>query len=445
MYMNKLYAFIIMLSFSFCTLSTDSANEKNKSMMMMSLAYGMGSAGYVFISNTGKLDIVKHTNMSDSTYSGSIPFSVNPGEVACTANYHCYIGFSSTGDIAVIDASITSTSTPSLIQTVTAQGKNPVHMYTHSDTNTVWVLNDGGTTTTTGCTFDSSVTIIKDASGNVNPATALKNICLDQGHHKMAFSTSPNRAFISSITGNTIKVIDNDPTSATYLTLLSTITLAAVNGVVAGPHGLAYSSVTKKIYNSNQTQGTVIEIDPTSYSQTIINTTKSGTAYVSEDGKYFVTKGSVTGTATTGTAGAITGKIITVRLSDKTVSSLDLPDVSPDNFFISPAGNRVFVATSLGYGKIPLYKDKLEVIDTTDPTSLKVLKEVTIGATQKNHRGTVGITHGSALMNIYIPSDVDGNLYVLDANGNISKTISLGGAPSGINSVSIGHLGTHAH
>jgi hypothetical protein len=203
--------------------------------------------------------------------------------------------------------------------------------------------------------------------------------------------------------------------------------------------------VTGKIYNSNQTQGTVIEIDPTSYSQTIINTTKSGTAYVTDDGNYFVTKGSTTGTATTGTAGAITGKIITVRLSDKTVSSLDLPDVSPDNFFISPAGNRVFVATSLGYGKIPLYKNKLEIIDTTDPTSLKVLKEVTIGATQRNHRGTVGISHDTALMNVYIPSDVDGNLYVLDANGNISKTISLGGAPSGINSVSIGHLGTHAH
>ena len=174
-------------------------------------------------------------------------------------------------------------------------GTRPVHLYRDkTDGEIIWIMNDGdnapGTTTPGedlincnnparpgGALPGGSVTIIRNShlGPGATPPAVQKTVCvLATGHRVTAFSSGagiPKRAFVSSEVSGEIAVIDNEPSSPTKWTLINRIDLVippkrrhyrhqrrvtrrftgttAFTPNNAGPHGIRWSDLTKKVYS----------------------------------------------------------------------------------------------------------------------------------------------------------------------------------------------------
>jgi hypothetical protein len=264
-------------------------------------------------------------------------------------------------------------------------GKNPVHIY-QDPSGKIWSMNDGTSgvdTLNSTCNAGGvgSVTIIQDgAKGASDPASLIKNLCIGKGHHKAIFTSSPKRAFISNISDNSISVVDNEPTSGTYLTVISTINL----GAGAGPHGFSYSSMSGKVYISAQTAGTIIAVSPSSLTTETISTTKSGPSVATPNGQYIAIPGKDTTTDTN----HLIGKITILNSTNHTFSTTSIMDVSPDHMMFSSDGKRLYVISAqagTGNQLTNLKQNVLLVYDSSNLPNLTLVTEIKTGDAKTGH------------------------------------------------------------
>lgn len=117
-------------------------------------------------------------------------------------------------------------------------GVSPVHSYITPDRSELWIGNDGS----------GDVSVISLATDAVT-----HTILTGAGHHKMAFATSAGStlqaAYVSNITDGTITPIGADYAPRTN-----------VAGVGAAPHGMDWSSTTRRVYNCSGDANNSIEV-----------------------------------------------------------------------------------------------------------------------------------------------------------------------------------------
>ncbi len=434
-----------------CSLSTgtEKKNAKNDNLSILGLASLLpktsSETSYVLVPNADTtmpyLSVISHSG-GTNTFKNNVTLESNPGDTTATANDHIFVNVSNANKVAVLNI---DSSGARLAKYIDA-GKNPVHIY-QDPAGKIWAMNDGTSgvdTVNSACNASSvgSVTIIQDGvKGAVDADTAslLKHLCIGKGHHKAIFTTSPKRAFISNITENSISVVDNEPTSSTYLTVISTLSL----GTGAGPHGFSYSSMSGKVYISAQTAGTVIAVSPSSLTTETIATTKSGPSVASPTGQYIALPGKDTTTDTS----HVIGKITILNASTHAFTTTSITDVSPDHMMFSSDGKRLYVISAqagTGNQLTNLKQNVLLVYDSSNLPSLTLLTEVVTGDAKTGHRHIASASHGS-MMHLFVPAG-DGFLYSVDSTSNtVTQKLELKGSFSNAFFHTLGSAPTHSH
>lgn len=447
----KLYyvMFAASLLLQACTLDFSGSGKsgsksKNAVMGIAALAVSAQSDSFLMVPNASAdntaMSLVSHKSGANTVLS-SIKFDSNAGDTVSTANDHFFTAIGSLNKVAVLTVNSLGATLEGYIST----GTKPVHMYTDPD-GKIWIMNDGNSgVDSINCSAagTGSVTVIKDGAKGTSGSSAaslIKHLCIGKGHHKALFTSSPKRAFVSNITDSTVSVIDNDSSSSTYLTVLSTVSLATG----AGPHGFGYSSVSGKVYVANASLGTVTELNPSTLASSIISTVKSGPAAVSPDGKYAV----FPGVDTSSDSNHVTGKLSVVNVSSTSSITLkDIADVSPDMMMFSEDGKKLFVVSAqAGSGNqlTNLKQNVLLIYDSSALPTLTLLKEVTVGTANAGHRHFDAMTHGS-MTHLFIPSG-DGNLYTVDADSmSVTQTLKIGGTFDKLHFHMLGMGSMHSH
>ena len=426
---------------------------------------------WFFVSNSGgaNLSAYTHSSAGVNTLAKTIALpATSSGEMHGTHTGHIFVAMKNENSVGVLDM---SSGSPEFIQSLQA-GTRPNHMYLSPNGETLWVMNDGnaaapdkGADMINCDTNSASVTVIQDgAEGKTGAQNArvLKTICVGRGHHKAAFSTTPLRAFVSNITDGTITVIDADPASQSYLNVIKTISLcdqaketALAKGITcpltdpapgvinsSAPHGIAYSPISGKIYNSSTGYGTVAVIDATTFAMSSVQVGYTGTLHMSVNNDYVVLKGVDSNTD----LNHVIGKMNVIRVSDNTVNTVDLMDVSPDHFMFTPDGSRLYVVSATkgaGAQLTNLKNDVVLVYDSSNLPQLTFMQEIKVGVATASHRSLDIISHDGIPMNIIVPNDGDQNVSVIDyATNTVKETLSFDGIP---NSVYVNSHSSHGH
>ncbi|MCE9501789.1 MAG: hypothetical protein K8R21_15005 [Leptospira sp.] len=421
------------------------ANKSNGIMLALLSVLNTPPATILFVPNldTTKpfLSVVNHRN-GVNTFVSNITLETNPGDATGTANNHLFANLTNSNKTAVFNVTSSGADFLKYIDT----GSRPVHIY-QDPAGKIWVMNDGNNgvdNVNAACNGSAvgSVTIIQDGAKGAaanDSGTLIKHLCVGKGHHKAIFTSSPKRAFVSSITDSTVSVIDNDPSSGTYLTVISTLSL----GAGAGPHGFSYSSVSGKVYASAQTAGTVVSIDPGSLNTQTISTSKSGPSASSPSGQYIA----IPGKDTTTDSNHVIGKVTILNVSTNALSTVDVSDVSPDHAMFSDDGNRLYVASAqAGSGNqvTNLKQNVLLVYDSSALPALTLISQITVGNANSGNRHLASMNHGS-MTHVFVPSG-DGNLYTVDSMTNsVSQTLNLGGSFNNAHFYTLGSAPTHTH
>ena len=422
----------------------------------------------VFVGNTnGTVSVIEHRDAAN-TLAASIDLFSSVGDMASSTRNHLFVNLGSTNQTAALDPIGASATFKKFIQV----GQRPVHIYRESPDGTrIWVLNDsdsktGVDTVTPACNTAQagSVSVIQnhDEGGDEtgNAGAVLATICVGKGHHKAAFSvpgaagspaeTVPIRAFVSSIKDGTITVIDNDPASTNYLKVISTINLcdqskepattpptvcpAVPNS--AGPHGMFYSPVSGKIYNNNETYGTVNVInpsfDPAAPSSAIEQTFDlgaglAGATYLSPDGRFIIVRGAQSN------ASGVTGKLTVIDVTNNSRTTVDLPNVNPADLVFTSDGKTLYIPSA--GSATPAAGQKSNVVLVFDSTALPALTptaEIAVGATAAG-RALGILEHGGAATEVFVTNRADGTVSVIDAGTNaVVDTLQIGGTPTSL-------------
>ena len=425
-------------------------SAKNDNLSVLSLASLLpkpqaADTAYVLVPNSDTtmpyLSVISHVN-GVNTFKSNITLDSNPGDSTGTANNHIYANLTNSNKVAVLNV---DSSGARLVKYIDA-GSRPVHIYQDS-AGKIWSMNDGNSgvdNINSSCNSAGvgSVTVIQDGSkgaSDANIGTLLKHICVGKGHHKAIFTTSPQRAFVSSITDNTVSVIDNEPTSSSYLTVIGTLSL----GTGAGPHGFSYSSMSGNVYISAQTAGTVIAVNPTTLAMTTIATPKSGPSTASPNGQYIALPGKDTTTDTN----SVIGKITILNVSTNAFSTVSINNVSPDHMMFNSDGTRLYVASAqAGSGNqvTNLKQNVLLVYDSSNLPNLTLIAEVKVGNANSGNRHITAMTHGS-MMHLFVPAG-DGILYTVDSMTNsVTQKLDLKGSFNNAFFYTLGSAPTHSH
>ncbi len=433
-----------------CSLSTgtEKKNAKNDNLALIALGTLLpkavvGDTEFVLVPNSDTtmpyLSVISHSG-GINALKNNIILESNPGDTTTTANDHIFVNVSNANKVAVLNIDSSGARLAKYIDV----GKNPVHIY-QDPAGKIWAMNDGTSgvdTINSACNAASvgSVSIIQDAAkGASDPASLIKNLCIGKGHHKAIFTTSPKRAFISNISDNSISVVDNEPTSGTYLTVISTINL----GAGAGPHGFSYSSMSGKVYISAQTAGTVIAVSPSSLTTEIIATTKSGPSVASPSGQYIAIPGKDTTTDTN----HVIGKITILNATTHAFTTTSITDVSPDHIMFSSDGKRLYVISAqagTGTQLTNLKQNVLLVYDSSNLPNLTLVTEVKTGDAKTGHRHIASASHGS-MMHLFIPAG-NGILYSVDSMTNsVTQQLELKGSFSNVFYHTLGSAPSHSH
>lgn len=403
------------------------------------------------------------------------------GDMASSLEEWVFVNLGSGNKVATIDP--LSGATP-IHEANLPTGERPVHIYVDpTDKEVVWSMNDGNATTgldSVNCSTQGggSVTILHNShlGPGGEPPKVQKTLCvLAAGHKVAAFSQPtasnaniPKRVFISSATAGEIAVIDNEPTSATYRTIIkridlcqtgkeATLTTPAVcndesatpstapftpNG--SNPHGIRWSQATGKVYSLQENYDEIVEIDPVSYAVSR-SLSLSGTPYTSygitPNGRFLFLRGMDLASD----PAHVTGKLAVVDLTATTLALTEvasLQDVAPSNFSFSPDGKRMFMivantATGASAGQsATLKKDRLLVFDpSVFPATITPLAEISVPAATGHGFGVVvkGAGAASEVVVSNGTSSTDGSVTIIDASTNqVTTTVPVGKNPGGV-------------
>jgi len=429
----------------------------------------------IFVANDGDgtLSVIEHSPAGNHV-SKTIPLgSGGIGDMVTTSEDHIFVNVTDNNQVAVIDP--VSGSLPEL-KNFLPSGVRPVHNYIDpTDTTRVWVMNDGNDTSGVcknqgpGGTPTASVTVIQNheagdgggGGGSSRLGEVIATICVGHGHHKAAFSypTSdhpalPKRVFVSNITDGTISVIDNEPTSSTYLKVIATIDLCDGEKETcdndpstpnnSSPHGIDFSRISGKVYNSNVRYGRVAVIDPDTASvETIIDIGYANKVHASPDGRFMVVKG----TDTTSDANHVHGKITVIDVTDNSYTQIDIPDVHPDSFEFTPGGDKLYVVSATSGSttqKTNLKNDVVLVYDSSNLPNLQLVKEIKVGKADVSHRGIAIHEHDGMAEHVIVPNPGDDTVSFIDPEiDEVIDTVSVGDGPASVLIFSKG--GGHSH
>jgi len=273
------------------------------------------------------------------------------------------------------------------------------HLYEDPNSNRSWFMNDGDNATgndTLNCGENgSSVTVIENAT--TSQATHLKTICVGRGHHQAAFSfpsekhpNTPKQAYVSNLKDGTVSVIDNDPTSDSYLQLVATIDLcepekednpAQTVPNNSFPHGLVFSGVSGKLYNLNNGYGTIAVINPTTFEiEERIAFKGHSNLFLPASGRFVVGRGADRKTDEE----HVIAKLSVLDVETNEIKDMvDIQDVYISKYFFNPEGTRLYLTTSSSGNdkqKENLKTDALLVFDITVLPEIKLINEVRLGS-----------------------------------------------------------------
>lgn len=438
-----------------------------------------GSAGLsgpmVFVNNTGDKTLTSVALKGDSgnavvnTIEAAKFENVALGDMQYSSGDWVFMTLGAANKVATIDPLTAATPVHEVNLPV---GTRPVHLYRdRNDGEVMWIMNDGDNapaTTTPGddvvnCAAQGggSVTVIHNSHlgpGAVIPQVE-KTICLlADGHKVTAFSGDgvPKRAFVSSEVGGEIAVIDDDEASANYLVMIARIDLCntgkeatlptpatcnpenptgttAFTPNNAGPHGIRWSTLTKKVYSIREGYHDIVEVDPVSF--TITNTFDlAGTPYtsygISSDGKHLLLRGE-----TIAPQGTKLG-VIDLSAATPTIANLTIPELdgtSPGAFKFSPDTKRFYILA--GNGATATKKDRLYAFDWTTlaPPTLTLLREIPLVSTGGHGFDVLAQGAGEAKYLAVSNAAPANSLTIINATDNQEKqTVPVGANPGGV-------------
>lgn len=368
-------------------------------------------------------------------------------------------------------------------------GERPVHIYTDTtDKEVIWSMNDANATTgvdSINCATSGggSVTILHNShlGPGGNPPRVVKTICLlGAGHKVAAFSQPtvanpgiPKRVFISSTMTGEIAVIDNEPASAQYQTLIRRIDLCTDAGEAAqtppqpacdvnanqpnvlnsanksNPHGIRWSQTTGKVYSIQEAYKTIVEIDPVTYATTRtldLAATPYTSFGITPSGRFLFLRG----TDLTTDPAHVIGRLAVVDLSAAGPLAITpvttLTDVIPSSFKFTPDGKRLYmVAANEVTGDAPKphlvqqtnqKKDRLFVFDPSGfPAAISPLAEVQLPAADE-HSFDVVVKGAGAASDVVVSNGgiaKVGSVSIINASTNVAGSpIPVGLNPGGV-------------
>jgi YVTN family beta-propeller protein len=415
----------------------------------------------ILVGNTnGTVSVIEHGD-DGNVPADPLDVAFPAGDMMDSTHNHIFVNVTNGNFVAAIDPVGEAAELKKMIPV----GQRPVHTYRDPEGTRIWVLNDGDPSTgvdtvTPACNADSvaSVSVIQnhDEGGEEgNPGAVLATICVGRGHHKAAFSYPtldhpgiPHRAFISNIMDGTVSVIDNDPGSPDYLTVIGLIDLcdsnlescdgdpATPNG--AGPHGMEYSPMSGKIYNNNEDYGTENVIDPVTLAveDTLDLLGFTGATHVSPDGRFVVVRGA----DRSSDPDHVIGKLTVIDTDDNSFVQTDLPDINPGGLLFAPDGTKIYIpsaSTGSAAQKLNLKTDVILSIDGsalsgTTPIPPGSMNEITVGETTGGR--SIGLhEHDGEAEHLFVTNRTGGTVSIVDAETEtVVDTVTVGGVPTSL-------------
>jgi len=308
---------------------------------------------------------------------------------------------------------------------------NPSYSYVDKKNNRIWFVNDGDKETgndALNCPQGGASVMVFSLD---ETPRLIKCICVGRGHHVVSYIA--DQAFVSNLLDGTIMVVGNDEKDAkNYLNVLDTINLLEPEKEKTGdidvpnnafPHGMVYSSKTKKLYNLNNGYGTIAVIDPVK--KEIINRiplSVSSNLLMSPDELFLIGKGA----DRKSNSEHVMGRLSVVDLqTEKVVTVLDVKDYYPSTYRFSLDGSKLYVtsaATGKGVQRDNLVIDTVLVYDAQALPELKLINTLKVGAADCGRRPI-------AFSNeyVFIPNPSDGTMSVLDSTSDeVFTTVKIG-------------------
>lgn len=314
----------------------------------------------------------------------------------------------------------------------------PAHQYTDPYSTQDWYMNDGDKATgndTVHCAQNgSSVTII--AATTQLTAAYVGTVCVGRGHHQAAFmapsaafSHHPRRAFISNLTDGTVSVIGNDPDDdATYLRCVATINLCEAEREEgdadkipnsAFPHGLAYSSLTGKLYNLNNGYGTIAVIDPVSgVIEQRVALKGYSNLFAVPGGRYLIARGA---DRKSDPQHVIAHLAVLDVQTLQVVDHCELRDIYLSKYFFTPQARTLYFTTGSSGSPEQLAHLKTDVTLALDLSALPKL-----GACREIKTGAVGTLAFAGEQRVYASQADTGALAVIDgATDTVLQSVAV--------------------
>ena len=454
-----------------------------------------GSAGFsgplAFVNNTGDKTLTSVGLKGDSgsvvvnTIDATKFENVALGDTQVSTGEWLFVNLTAANKVATIDP--LTAATP-VHEVNLSTGTRPVHIY--RDTNNggvIWSMNDGDNvpgSTTPGddlmnCATQTggSVTVMHNShlGPGATPPRVLRTICvLADGHKVTAFSSGvgvPKRAFVSSEVGGEIAVIDDEESSADYLKMIARIDLCDANEETtlptpatcnpenptgttaftpnnAGPHGIRWSKLTKKIYSIQEGYGQIAEIDSTSLAVTK-TFDLTGTPYtgygISPDGRYLLLRGETKAPQPQ----AIKLGVIDLSAAAPTIADLNIPELDGasngsfltggSSFKFSPDGKRFYFLVGNSTEATVTKKDRLLAFDASSlsaaPPALTLLPngEISLLQTGRHSMDVLAQGGGEAKYVVVSNGGTPGTVSIINATTNTrTQDVAVGTAPGAV-------------
>lgn len=431
-----------------------------------------GSAGkssaLVFVNNTGDKTLTSVALKGDSgnavvnTIDAAEFENAALGDMQISNEDWLFMNLAAANKVATIDP--LTAATPVHEANLTT-GTRPVHLYRdRNDGEVIWIMNDGDNAAGSTTPGDDLINCAASGGGSVtvvhnshlgpggSPPTVLGTTCVLADGHKVAAFAENKRVFVSSETGGEIAVLDGDEASSNYRKMIARIDLckstkettpcnnesaialtAPFTPNASGPHGIRWSTLTKKVYSIQEGYGEIAEIDPAT-----LAITKTfdlvGTPYtsygISPDGKYLLLRGETTAPQAT-KLGVIDLSAAIPAIANLTTPELD--GTSPGAFKFSPDSRKFYILA--GNGATATKKDRLFAFDwtTVAPPALTLLREIPLVATGGHGFDVLAQGAGEAKYLAVSNATPANSLTIINATDNQEKqTVPVGANPSGV-------------
>jgi DNA-binding beta-propeller fold protein YncE len=433
-----------------------------------------GSAGkasaLVFVNNTGDKTLTSVALRGDSdnkvvnTIEAAEFENVALGDMQFSKEDWVFVNLAAANKVATIDP--LTAATPVHEANLTT-GTRPVHLYRdRNDGEVIWIMNDGDNAAGTTTPGDDLINCAASGGGSVTvvhnshlgpggtPPTVLGTTCVLADGHKVAAFAENKRVFVSSETGGEIAVLDGDESSTNYRAMIARIDLCksskettpcndesatpittAFTPNASAPHGIRWSTLTKKVYSIQEGYGEIAEIDPTTLAITK-TFDLAGTPYtsygISPDGKYLLLRGQTTAPDPQATKlGVIDLSAAVPAIADLTIPELD--GTSPGAFKFAPNSGRFYILA--GNGATATKKDRLFAFDwtTVAPPAVTLLREIPLVATGGHSFDVLAQGAGEAKYLAVSNAAPANSLTIINATDNQEKqTVTVGANPGGV-------------